>query len=301
VGRDSRQTPNFLPLLIRAGLKSLNFLMATILDQIIATKREEIADRKSRRPIAALQEEITALGRPRNFFGAVTHRPMGPGSRPVNLIAEIKKASPSAGVIRTNFDPVAIARIYADSGANALSVLTDEQYFQGRLEFIHAVRDAVKLPVLRKDFIIDPYQVYESRAAGADALLLIAECLEISQLIDLQILATELHMTVLIEVHDMDNLMRVRDRVIGFPHKSYSLLGINNRDLRTFKTDLGTTLRMAELVEDRSVLVSESGINSQEDIRKLAAAGVSAVLVGESLMRSADIKAQVKQLFGEKN
>jgi indole-3-glycerol phosphate synthase len=273
--------------------------MATILDQIIATKREEIADRKSRRPIAALQEEIAALGRPRNFFGAVTHRPTGPGARPVNLIAEIKKASPSAGVIRADFDPVAIAKIYADAGANALSVLTDEQYFQGKLENIHAVRDAVKLPVLRKDFIIDPYQVYESRAAGADALLLIAECLEISQLIDLQILATELHMTVLIEVHDMDNLMRVRDRVIGFPHKSYSLLGINNRDLRTFKTDLGTTLRMAELVEDRSVLVSESGITSQEDIRKLAAAGVSAVLVGESLMRSPDIKAQVKQLFGE--
>jgi indole-3-glycerol phosphate synthase len=158
----------------------------------------------------------------------------------------------------------------------------------------------VKLPVLRKDFIIDPYQVYEARAAGADAILLIAECLEVSQMIDLQILATELHMTCLIEVHDMDNLLRVRDNVIGFPHKSYSLLGINNRDLRTFKTDLGNTLRMAELVEDRRVLVSESGIHSFDDVKKLADAGVSAMLVGESLMRSPDIAAKIRELYGQK-
>ena len=176
-------------------------------------------------------------------------------------------------------------------------MLTDEQYFQGRLEYIHLVRDAVKLPVLRKDFIIDQYQVFESRAAGADAILLIDECLEMSELIDLQILATEMHMTVLIEVHDMGSLIRVRDRVIGFPHKSYSLLGINNRDLRTFKTDLGTTMRLAELVEDRSVLVSESGIHTHADIQKLAAAGVSAVLVGESLMRNEDIGEGVRRLF----
>src|SRR2546423_7553589 len=250
--------------------------MSTILDKIIATKRQEVAERKPQRPIELLHDEIAALGRPRNFFQAVTHKNAAKGAKPLNLIAEIKKASPSAGVIRSDFDPVAIAEVYAANGADALSVLTDEQYFQGSLDHIHAVRDAVKLPVLRKDFIIDPYQVYESRAAGADAMLLIAECLEMGQLIDLQILATELHMTVLIEVHDMDNLIRVRDRVIGFPHKSYSLLGINNRDLRTFKTDLGNTLRMAELVEDRSVLVSESGINTSDDVKKLAAAGGSA-------------------------
>src|SRR5439155_14021376 len=124
-----------------------------------------------------------------------------------------------------------------------------------------------KLPVLRKDFIIDPWQVYESRAAGADAILLIAECLPINELIDLQILATELNLTTLIEVHDLDNLMRVRDNVIGFPHRSYSLIGINNRDLTTFKTDLGTTLRVAELIEDKDVLVSESGINTREDVK----------------------------------
>jgi indole-3-glycerol phosphate synthase len=267
--------------------------MSTILDQIIATKREEIADAKARISVEALQAEVSRQGRPRNFFQAVTRKT----AKPLNLIAEVKKASPSAGVIRADFDPVRIATTYAAAGADALSVLTDEKYFQGRLEYIQAIRQAVQLPVLRKDFIIDPYQVYQSRAAGADAILLIAECLEMSQLIDLQILATELNMTCLIEVHDLDNLMRVRDQVIGFPHKSYSLLGINNRDLRTQTTDLGTTLRMAELVEDRSVLVSESGIKSYADIRKLATAGVIAVLVGETLMRSADIADKVRELF----
>jgi indole-3-glycerol phosphate synthase len=245
-------------------------------------------------PVEQLKETIQTLGRPRNFFQAVTKK----GPRPLNLIAEVKKASPSAGVIRADFDPLKIAQAYASAGADALSVLTDEKYFQGRLDYIHLVRDSVKLPVLRKDFIIDPYQVHESRAAGADAILLIAEALPINDLIDLQILATEMHMTCLIEVHDMDNLIRVRDRVIGFPHRSYSLLGINNRDLRTFKTDLGTTLRLAELVEDRQVLVSESGIHTRQDIQKLAAAGVGAVLIGESLMRSDDIGRKIHELLG---
>jgi indole-3-glycerol phosphate synthase len=267
--------------------------MSTILEQILQSKRREIEHRKARTPIDVLQETISTLGRPRNFFRAVTRKTR----KPLNLIAEVKKASPSAGVIRKDFDPVQVAQTYAAAGADALSVLTDQEFFQGHLDYIHAIRDVVKLPVLRKDFIIDPYQVYESRAAGADAVLLIAECLETSQLIDLQILATELNMTCLIEVHDMDNLMRVRDQVIGFPHRSYSLLGINNRDLRTFKTDLGNTLRMAELVEDRSVLVSESGIHTREDIQKLANAGVRSVLIGESLMRSDDITAKIREMF----
>lgn len=271
--------------------------MSTILDTIIETKRQEIAERRVRVPVEQLKETIATLGRPRNFFHAVSHKT----KKPVNLIAEVKKASPSAGVIRADFDPVKIATEYAAAGADALSVLTDEKYFQGKLEYIHAVRDAVKLPVLRKDFIIDPYQVYETRACGADAMLLIAECLETSELIDLQILATEMNLTCLIEVHDLDNFMRVRDTVIGFPHRSYSLLGINNRDLRNFKTDLGTTLRMAELVEDRSILVSESGINTRDDIKKLAEAGVQAVLVGESLMRSDDIGAKISEMFSSKN
>lgn len=268
--------------------------MTTILEKIVATKREEIVRRQAETSIEQLKEKIGRLPRPRNFFNAITR----PTAKRMNLIAEVKKASPSAGVIRADFDPVNIALTYAAAGADCLSVLTDEQYFQGDLRYIEAIRSAVALPVLRKDFIIDPYQVYETRAAGADAMLLIAECLETSELIDLQILATELHLTCLIEVHDLESLMRVRDRVIGFPHRSYSLLGINNRDLRTFKTDLGTTLRMAELVEDRGILVSESGIHTRNDVDKLVEAGVKAALVGESLMRSEDIGAKVRELFG---
>jgi indole-3-glycerol phosphate synthase len=271
--------------------------MNNILDQIIQTKRAEVAHRSAQTSIDQLKDQIAALPRPRNFFQAVTRKSVEENAKPLNLIAEIKKASPSAGLIRPDFDPVAIAKIYESAGADALSVLTDEKYFQGHLSYLQLVRDAVKLPVLRKDFIIEPWQVYESRAAGADAILLIAECLETSQMIDLQILATELNMSCLIEVHDLENLMRVRDHVIGFPHKQYSLLGINNRDLRTFKTDLGVTLRMAELVEDRSVLVSESGINTNADITKLANAGVSAVLVGECLMRAPDIAKKIQDLF----
>jgi indole-3-glycerol phosphate synthase len=267
----------------------------SILDQIIATKRQEVARRSKELPVEKLQEMIGELGRPRNFFHAVTKPPV---RKAVNLIAEVKKASPSAGVIREDFDPVAIAQIYAANGADALSVLTDEHYFKGHLSYLHSIRDVVKLPVLRKDFIVDPWQVYESRAFGADAILLIAECLETAEMMDLQILATELHLTTLIEVHDVENLMRVRDHLIGFPHRSYSLLGINNRDLRTFRTDLGNTLRMSELVEDRSVLVSESGIHAREDVTKLAEAGVRAVLVGESLMKAPDIAAKIREVFG---
>jgi indole-3-glycerol phosphate synthase len=265
---------------------------------IVRAKHEEVARAKIAVPVEQLKETIGTLGRPRNFFHAVTRDPKTHvPAKPVNLIAEIKKASPSAGVIRADFDPVSIARNYAAAGADALSVLTDQKWFQGKLEYVQAVRDAVKLPVLRKDFIVDPYQVYESRAAGADAILLIAECLRTNEMIDLQILATELNLTCLIEVHDIDSLMRVRDQVIGFPHRSYSLLGINNRDLRTMTTDLKTTSRMAELVEDKSVLVSESGIKTFADVKKVADAGVRAILVGESLMKSPDEGAALKALM----
>jgi indole-3-glycerol phosphate synthase len=271
--------------------------MKTILEKILAAKRLEIEQRQKATPIESLKEQIPSLPRPRNFFHAVTR----PTRKLLNLIAEIKKASPSAGVICENFDPVRIAAAYAAGGADALSVLTDEPFFQGKLGYIDQVRQAVDLPVLRKDFILDEYQVYESRVAGADAILLIAECLPAARLIDLQILATELNMTCLIEVHDMQNLMRVRDQVIGLPHRGYSLLGINNRDLNSFRTDLGVTLRLAELVADRNVLVSESGIHQRQDVKKLADAGVAAALVGESLMRSHDVAAAIREMFGEKN
>jgi indole-3-glycerol phosphate synthase len=268
--------------------------MTTVLDDILSAKRREINQRKAETPLETIKRRLSESGdRPRNFFHAVTRQT----SRPVNLIAEVKKASPSAGVIRPDFDPVTIAQAYAAGRADALSVLTDEPFFQGKLEYLQMIRAVVDLPVLRKDFILDEYQVYESRLAGADAILLIAECLPTSQLIDLQILAAELKMTCLIEVHDLENLMRVRDQVIGLPHRGYSLLGINNRDLRTFQTDLGVTLRMAELVADRNVLVSESGIHSPRDILKLAEAGVRAVLVGESLMRRRDIPQAIAELF----
>lgn len=267
--------------------------MSDILRKIVATKQQEVSEARSRITIEDLKRRIADLPRPRNFFAAVNTR----GEKLLNVIAEVKKASPSAGVIRPDFDPVAIARIYEANGADAISCLTDQQYFQGRLEYIAQIKEAVKLPVLRKDFIIDPYQVYEARAAGADAILLIAECLDISQLSDLQILATELNMTCLIEVHDMENLIRVRDHLIGFPMKKYSLLGINNRDLRTFKTDIGNTMRLAELVEDRSVLVSESGINTHADIQRLSKIGVAAILVGESLMRADDIGKKLRDLM----
>jgi indole-3-glycerol phosphate synthase len=268
--------------------------MASILEQIIETKRQEVAQAKATRGLDELKADIAALGQPRNFFQAVSRPPV----RLLNLIAEVKKASPSAGLLREDFDAVKVAMTYQSAGAQALSVLTDTKYFQGSLDDLRAVKAAVTIPVLRKDFIVDPYQVYQSRAAGADAILLIAECLDTSQMIDLQILATELNLTCLIEVHDMENLIRVRDHVIGFPHRGYSLLGINNRDLKTFITDLGTTLRLAELVEDRHVLISESGLRSRKDAQKLAAAGVNTVLVGETLMRSGDPAATIVELFG---
>lgn len=271
--------------------------MSNILQQIVETKRQEVIDRRQRTPVEKLKETIETLGRPRNFFQAVTRKPEG---KPLNLIAEVKRASPSAGVIRDDFDPLEIARQYHAAGADALSVLTDEKYFQGKLEYIHLIRDAVPLPVLRKDFIIDPYQVYESRAAGADAILLIAECLTTNELIDLQILATELNLTCLIEVHDMDNLMRVRDRVIGFPHKSYSLLGINNRDLGTMTTNIAHTFRLLDIIDDRPirrVLVSESGITTPADLARLRDHGVNIVLVGEHLMRQDDPEAALRALL----
>ncbi len=226
---------------------------------------------------------------PRNFFAAVT-RPSNLAN--VSVIAEVKRKSPSAGLIRPEydghrFDPADIARKYRAGGASAISCLTDERFFGGNLEFIRTIKEAVGLPVLRKDFIVDPYQLWESRAAGADAVLLIAEALTEAEIVDMLILGQQLQLTVLLEVHSMDNLLRVRPH-IGFPHPSYMLLGINNRDLSTMTVDLNHTLRLAELVEDRSVLVSESGIRSHRDLMRLHAAGVRIALVGEHLMKQDD-------------
>jgi indole-3-glycerol phosphate synthase len=264
-----------------------------ILQQIVETKKKEVAALKAAEPLGELQKRAADAAAPRNFFAALTKEPDGL----VNIIAEVKKASPSAGMLKADFDPVAIARLYHQAGADALSVLTDESYFHGKLEYLAQVKAAVPLPVLRKDFIIDPYQVYEARAAGADAILLIAEILTDSLMIDLQILAAELRLTTLVEVHEMDSLFRVRS-TIGFPLRSYSLLGINNRDLRTFTTDLSTTIRLAEFVEDKQILVSESGIRSKADVQRMAAAGVRTLLVGETLMTSDDVPQTLANLKG---
>jgi len=268
-------------------------MSSNILNKILQTKREEVVRLKADMGLAAMKSAAAAAPPARNFFAAVTKPPR----RLVNLIAEVKKASPSAGVIRADFDPVVIARQYEQAGADALSVLTDEQYFQGSLEYLQLVRQSVALPVLRKDFLIDPIQVYQSRAAGADAVLLIAAALPHGLMLDLMILATELRMTVLLEVHDADELMRVRS-TIGFPHTSYSLLGVNNRDLNTFHVDIGTTMRLSDLAGEGVPLVSESGIRTRDDVLRLRSAGVSAILVGETLMRAGDIRSAVDALLG---
>ncbi len=259
------------------------------LEQIVEHKREEVAREKAATELSVLQDRIGELGRPRNFFGAVTRRPKGMRTA---VIAEVKRRSPSAGWIRPeynsdDFDPVVIAKQYHENGAAAISCLTDREYFGGDISYIHAIRDAVPLPVLRKDFIIDPWQIWQSRAAGADAVLLIAECLSESQIVDMLILAHQLQLTALVEVHDMDNLLRVRPH-IGFPARSYCLLGINNRDLSTMTTDIAHSMRLVDLVDDPSILVTESGIRSSEDLARLRRVGIRIALIGESLMRSDD-------------
>jgi indole-3-glycerol phosphate synthase len=267
--------------------------VTNILDDIIAQKRDEVQQRQSQLSLDQLRERIVEKPRCRNFYKAVTQ----PHPRGINVIAEVKKASPSAGVIRADFDPVQIAQTYERCGADAISVLTDEKYFQGRLEYLEQVKQAVSVPVLRKDFIVDMWQVYESRVAGADAILLIAEALRPGDLIDLMITAGELGLTVLVEVHEADTLLAVRS-IIGFPKKGYSVLGINNRDLTTMKVDLGTTMRLSGLLDADGDLVSESGIKTRNDVRKLTSAGVRAVLIGQTLCEQPDIEAKFAELFG---
>ena len=267
--------------------------MANILDKIIADKKIEVSARQVQMSLDRLKEQIHGMPRCRNFYKAVTR----PNTRGINIIAEVKKASPSAGLIREDFDPVAIAQTYKKCGAEAISVLTDEKYFQGRLEYINQIREAVELPVLRKDFIIDLWQVYESRAAGADAILLIAEALKPGELMDMMIAAAELTLTVLLEVHRADTLLTVRS-LIGFPKKGYSVLGINNRNLTTMQVDLNTTSRLAELLDNKNELVAESGIKTRADVEKLKYIGVRAVLIGQTLCESPNIEDKFNELFG---
>jgi indole-3-glycerol phosphate synthase len=257
----------------------------TILDQIVATKRRELAAAKAARPETDLRRAIESAPPARDFFAALATG----GS--IRLIAEFKRASPSAGVIRAGGDPLAIAVSYERHGASCISVLTDGPYFQGSLSDLECVRGGIKIPVLRKDFIVDSYQLLEARASGADAVLLIAECLDDCALRSLHNGAIELGMTPLVELYDPENLQRVLDA-------GATLVGVNNRDLRTFRTDLDHVLRLGELVPDACVLVAESGIRTRQDVLRLEAAGVDAILVGESLMVRPDVGAAVDELLG---
>lgn len=261
----------------------------TILQRIVETKRKEVEIAEEKRPVDALQSSIAEAPAPRDFCTAI--RTDG-----INLIAEIKKKSPSAGLIVSDFDPPRIARIYHESGAAAISVLTDHMYFGGSLDDINVVKQAVPLPVLRKDFLIDEYQVYESRAFGADAILLIVEAIGAERVAELLPLAGQLGLATLVEVHSSESLAALRSAV-GEPGDRY-ILGINNRDLAIQKTDLATTARLAATLPRQVPFVAESGIATRSDVLTVEEAGACAMLVGESLLRCSDIAAKIRELLG---
>jgi len=261
--------------------------VSTILDKIVATKRQEVAERKATTPTELLNNRIQQCTAPRGFADSLRR---ALDNQQPGVIAEIKKASPSKGVIRESFDPVSIAKSYADHGAACLSVLTDEQYFQGSDQFLRDVVQNVSLPALRKDFMIDEYQIRESRALGADCVLLIAACLDIMQLTVLHGIARDLDMDVLIEVHDQAEL----EAALSLQPK---IIGINNRNLKTFETRLETTLELLPLIPDAVTVVTESGIRSAADVERMRSNHVNCFLVGEAFMRAQDPGAQLETLF----
>jgi len=260
--------------------------VSSILAEILAHKREEVAAARRARPLANVEAAARAAGPVRPFAGAL-RRAEG---QPVRAVAEIKRASPSAGPIRPGADPAAIGREYQAGGAAALSVLTDERFFDGRLDFLAAVRAAVSLPLLRKDFLIDPYQVAEARAAGADAVLLIAAALDPALLADLMKEAARHQLDALVEVHSESEAERA---VVA----GARLIGVNHRDLATFTIDMGLTARLAPRLPPDAVLVAESGIRSADDVRALGRAGAHAILVGEALMRAPSPGTALAQLL----
>ena len=256
----------------------------SILDEIVAHKRQELGQRRRDVPRSELERRSAARPAPRDFARALTPRPGG-----VRLLAEVKKASPSRGVLAEHFDPLALAQVYAEHGAAALSVLTDEKYFQGSLDFLSAIRDRVEVPILRKDFTLDEYQVWEARAAGADAVLLIVSILDGARLSDLRQAATGLGLAALVEAHtasEIDVALTAGARIVG----------INNRDLKTFETRIETSLELLPLIPPGCLAVSESGFFTAADVRAVAAAGAHAVLVGEALVRATDVAAKVREL-----
>ena len=259
-----------------------------ILKKIILRKREEISERTAKLPLEQLITSLEGVSPTRGFADAIAKKI---SSGKPGVIAEIKKASPSKGVIREDFHPAEIARSYQQGGAACLSILTDIDFFQGGDEYLKQARAACQLPVIRKDFIIDPYQVYEARAIGADCILLIAACLDDARMCELNDLAHHLKMDVLIEVHDEEELSRALQ-------VDNRLIGINNRNLRTFDMDLGTTLEMLDRIPDDRILVTESGIHTTEDVALMRRNNVNAFLVGEAFMRAEEPGEKLAELFG---
>jgi indole-3-glycerol phosphate synthase len=261
--------------------------MSDILDRILAVKHEEVAAGRRDRPLATLEQQACTLPPARDFVGVLRSRV---DARRPAVIAEVKKASPSKGLLRADFDPAAIARSYEAGGAACLSVLTDRQFFQGDAAYLQAARAACSLPVLRKDFIVDPYQVVEARAMGADCILLIVAALEQARMVELERCAIEHGLAVLVEVHDAAEL----DRALAL---STPLVGVNNRNLRTFETRLETTLDLHARVPGDRLLVTESGIHTPEDVQRMRDQGIHAFLVGEAFMRAPDPGAELRRLF----
>jgi len=260
-------------------------VLATILDKIVETKKEELTRDKRNISAADIKKRALDAEPARPFLKALQ-------SSQLNIIAEIKKASPSLGVIREDFDPLAIAHAYEENGARCLSVLTDEQYFKGSLAYINKIKKYVKLPCLRKDFTIHDYQIFQARAFGADAVLLIAAILEDSQLKDYQALAQELGMACLIEVHDAFELQKVNSI-------KPELIGVNNRDLKTFKVDIETSLNLLPHMGKQAVKISESGLKTGSDLAKLQKAGFNGFLIGESFMKDQDPGLALKKMIQE--
>jgi indole-3-glycerol phosphate synthase len=261
-----------------------------ILKKIVAHKQEEVTAAKSAASVSELKARISGLEDvPRGFE---RHLSEAASSNWTAIIAEVKKGSPSRGIIREDFDPLEIAEIYQNNGATCLSVLTDEKFFLGHLRYLALIRETVSLPLLRKDFICDPYQIYEARAAGADAILLIAAMLDLNQLREFHAIARGIHLDVLLEVHDQAEMETALQT-------DCTLIGVNNRNLRTFETDLATTGRLARMMPAGRLLVAESGINSRADIERLKADGAKAFLIGESLIREADIGAKLQEMLND--